>query len=110
MRVYGPPCAATLSELKALGAQVVHGVDAGDLAATLPAECRRGGRAAAAGGGGGGKERGHFDRCVWNFPCAARGADGQVLRGAGERAGHGGRDGAAHPEGQARVGLIVAPV
>lgn len=68
LRIYGQACAETLSELGELGATVIHGVDAGDLAATLPAACRP-----AAG----------FDRAVWNFPCVARGSDGRVLEGAG---------------------------
>ena len=35
--VYGPSCLAALDELRALGAVVAHGVDAADLAGTLPA-------------------------------------------------------------------------
>ena len=67
LRVYGEACAVTLSELHALGVSVVHSVDAGDLATTLPPHC---------------KPKAGFDRCVWNFPCAARGADGSALSGA----------------------------
>lgn len=67
-RVYGNSCTDTLHELRKLGARVLHGVDAGNLDATLPPD-------ALPGAG--------FDRIVWNFPCVARGSDGEVLAGAG---------------------------
>ena len=67
-RVYGTSCTDTLRELCKLGVRVIHGVDAGDLGATLPSDALP-----AAG----------FDRIVWNFPCVARGSDGEVLAGAG---------------------------
>lgn len=64
VHVYGPSCAAAIEEIRRRGARVCHGVDAGDLASTLPHDL---------------VPRGGFDRIVWNFPCVARGEDGEAL-------------------------------
>ena len=59
-RIYGAACMETLAELRALGATIVHSVDAINLHTTLPVGCR--------------PKRG-FARCVWNFPCAVHDAE-----------------------------------
>lgn len=64
--IYGSSCEETLDELAELGVAVAHGVDAGDLEATLPARCRKG----------------PFDCVIWNFPCVARAADGTAQEAA----------------------------
>jgi 25S rRNA (uracil2634-N3)-methyltransferase len=69
--VYGQACMDSIAELKQLGCEVAHGVDAADLAAALPARCRPA------------DGMGTFDVVVWNFPCVVRDAAGAVLEQAG---------------------------
>lgn len=93
LRAVYPDIDATLAELRRLGAEAHHGVDAADLAGTLPPHCT----AAPA--------RATFDRVVWNFPCVARGEDGGVLPGAGS--GADARSGAELERNQSLVGSFV---
>lgn len=77
-KIYGASCVETLRELEKLGARVAHGVDAADLASTLPPlaankECDEAAQS----------DTIHaFDRVVWNFPCVARNADGSAQEAA----------------------------
>ncbi|OUS48038.1 hypothetical protein BE221DRAFT_69771 [Ostreococcus tauri] len=67
MEIYGKTCLETLRGLKERGVEVAHGVDASELAKTLPERCRK---------------LGPFDAVVWNFPCVARDADGTAQEAA----------------------------
>jgi 25S rRNA (uracil2634-N3)-methyltransferase len=75
-RIYGPSCMETLRELEATGARVAHGVNAADLASTLPRSASDGENTHD------GKNAYAFDRVVWNFPCVARNADGSAQEAA----------------------------
>ncbi|KAL1527085.1 hypothetical protein AB1Y20_015768 [Prymnesium parvum] len=66
-RIYGTEIEEVISELQRLGARVGFGVDARDLARSLPAEWI---------------PRGGFNCVVWNFPCAV---DAEARSGADAR-------------------------
>ena len=89
--------AANLAQLRALGAVVLHGVDATDLPETLAAAA-----AVKAGKGKSAKPgkpessarfsrafAGRFDRVVWNFPCVPPPEEGEGGSGEGEGEGEG---------------------
>lgn len=73
---YKPHSKETLASLRSLGATVLHGVDATNLAATVELRRTEGSRGAA-------EEKlkmKRFDYVIWNFPCLSlpAGADGQA--------------------------------
>lgn len=94
LREVYPEIDATLAEIRRLGGEVFHGVDAADLAGTLPPSCNAAPNPVT------------FDRVVWNFPCVARAEDGSVLPGAG--AGADARSGAELEQNRSLVSRFVA--